>query len=171
MVCPRCVMAVENILTGEKIPFLSVRIGEAQLQGPLTAAQQSILDQRLTAIGFERIDDLKSRTISQIKTTISHYIAALSRQAVNINLSGYLTQQLHKDYGTLSRLFSEVEGVTIEHYAIGQKIEKVKELLVYDQLTLSQIAAQLDYSSVAHLSAQFKKQTGLTPSFYKKKRG
>jgi AraC-like DNA-binding protein len=124
------------------------------------------LKESLTGVGFELIDDKKSRTIEKIKNLIINLIH-YPEETQSLKYSEYLSRELHHDYSSLSRLFSEVEGITIEHYIITQKIEKVKELLTYDELSLSQIADVMEYSSVAHLSAQFKKTTGMTPTRFK----
>ena len=124
------------------------------------------MDKALVLLGFELIDDKKSRIIEKIKNIIIELVHHQNNDA-KTNLSDVLSSQLHHDYNYLSNLFSEIEGTTIEKYFIAQKIEKVKELLVYDELSLSEIAFRLNYSSVAYLSNQFKKVTGLTPSYYK----
>lgn len=166
MVCNRCISAVKSLLMELHIQCNSVQLGEVMLAKELTAKQTAILKERLVQLGFELLDDNKKKTIEQIKKLIIeqvHYEKTDGRY----NFSDMLSSSLHKDYSYLSKLFSEVEGTTIEKYFINQKIEKVKELLVYDELSLSEIAFQLGYSSVAHLSAQFKKHTGLTPSHFK----
>ncbi|WP_339740410.1 AraC family transcriptional regulator [uncultured Sunxiuqinia sp.] len=124
------------------------------------------LQLNLESIGFSIIDDKKSRTIDKIKNLIIDIVQNKNNQ-IKTNLSDYLTEHLLQDYGSLSKLFSEVEGITIEKYFINQKIEKVKELLMYDEMTLNEIAFLLNYSSVAHLSNQFKKVTGFSPSYFK----
>ena len=148
-----------------------VVLGEVQLKGDqLTKEQLEQLDERLIKKGFERIDDRKSRLIEAIKTKIIrliHHEESLDRK---LNWSTILSEELHLEYNYLSSLFSSVEGITLEHYIINQKIERAKEYLFYDELSLTQIADRLGYSSVAHLSAQFKKVTGLTPSELKKSR-
>ncbi|AYD48394.1 helix-turn-helix domain-containing protein [Arachidicoccus soli] len=166
MVCNRCIMVVQNELEKLGLDVKSIRLGEVILEEDLSGEKKMALDKTLTSLGFERIDDKKSRTIEQIKNIIInliHYQDNDSRK----NLSDLLSDKLHQDYHYLSNLFSEVEGVTIEKYFIAQKIEKVKELLVYDELSLSEIAFRLNYSSVAYLSNQFKKVTGLTPTHFK----
>lgn len=166
MVCNRCIMVVQNELEKLGLDVKSIRLGEVILEEDLSGEKKAALDKTLTSLGFERIDDKKSRTIEQIKNIIInliHYQDNDSRK----NLSDLLSDKLHQDYHYLSNLFSEVEGVTIEKYFIAQKIEKVKELLVYDELSLSEIAFRLNYSSVAYLSNQFKKVTGLTPTHFK----
>jgi AraC-like DNA-binding protein len=166
MVCARCVAAVEKILTEEKIAFDAVLLGEVTLKKSLSASQKETLGRKLRAAGFDLIDDRKTRIIENIKTSILDYTRNLP-QSASVKLSSYLSERLPYDYSYLSDLFSSVEGSTIEHFFIGQRIEKVKELLVYDQLSLSEIAYELGYSSVHHLSSQFKRITGLTPSHFK----
>lgn len=166
MVCNRCIMVVKNEL--EKLGFQPVNLilGEVELDRVINETEKSSINTHLQTLGFELIDHKKSKLIGQIKSLI---IALVHHQnsELKVNLSEFLSDKLHHDYTYLSNLFSEVEGTTIEKYFIAQKIEKVKELLVYDELTLSEIAFQLNYSSVAHLSNQFKKVTGLTPSYFK----
>ncbi|MBS1644898.1 MAG: helix-turn-helix transcriptional regulator [Bacteroidetes bacterium] len=166
MVCNRCILVVKQVLEAMKLQPLSVTLGELELSKALTDEEKNELNSRLMAVGFELIDDKKSRLIAQIKSLI---IELVHRQDsdLKINLSDFLSLKMHHDYSYLSGLFSEVEGTTIERYFIAQRIEKVKELLVYDELSLSEIAFRLNYSSVAHLSNQFKKTTGLTPSHFK----
>lgn len=166
MVCNRCIMVVENELRNLNLHPTSVTLGEVTLDKALEDKDKEKLRQKLESLGFELIDDKKSRLIEQIKTLIVQLIH-YSDENSKINLSDYLSDKLHHDYNYISNSFSEIEGTTIEKFFIAQKIERVKELLVYDELTLSQIADQLNYSSVAHLSTQFKKVTGLTPSHFK----
>ena len=136
------------------------------LEKELTADQKEQLHQALLDLGFEPIDSKKGRIIEKIKTVIINMVHH-SDHDEKTNLSDLLSKALHHDYNYLSNLFSEVEGITIEKYFIAQKIEKVKELLVYDELSLSEIALRMNYSSVAYLSNQFKKVTGLTPSHFR----
>ena len=166
MVCNRCILVVKNEL--EKLGFqtLSISLGEVELKNDLSETEKTSLDNHLKTFGFELIDDKKSRLIGQIKSTIIEIIHQ-NNSELKSNLSDYLSSKLHHDYTYLSNLFSEVEGTTIEKHFIAQKIEKVKELLVYDELSLSEIAYQMNYSSVGYLSNQFKKVTGLTPTHYK----
>ncbi len=166
MVCNRCIMVVKNEL--EKIGFepFNVRLGEVELSQELSASDKDRINKHLQTFGFKFIDDKRSRLIGQIKSSIIELVHQQNSK-LKTNLSEFLSSKLSHDYTYLSKLFSEVEGTTIEKYFIAQKIEKVKELLVYDELSLSQIAFQLNYSSVAHLSNQFKKVTGLTPSHFK----
>ncbi len=166
MVCSRCKMVVKAELEKLDLQPLTVALGEIEIKNKPTKETLHLLDTALQNLGFEIIDDRKSRIIEKIKNTIVELIHH-SDENIGVNLSEYLNQKVHYDYSYLSNLFSEVEGTTIEKYLIAQKIEKVKELLKYDELTLSQIADRLGYSSVAYLSNQFKKQTGLSPSFYK----
>ncbi|WP_240663458.1 AraC family transcriptional regulator [Mucilaginibacter limnophilus] len=166
MVCARCKMAVAAVLEKAGIKATSVELGEVEVQGEPSAQQIEKLSENLKTLGFEIIDDRKSKMIEKVKNAIVTLIHH-SEEQQNLNLSDYITQQVNYDYTYLSNLFSEVEGTTIEKYFIAQKIEKVKELLRYDELTLSEIAYKLGYSSVAYLSNQFKKQTGLTPTFFK----
>ena len=167
MVCERCILVVRQELDKLNIKHTSVTLGEVETAEEITEKQLLQLKTNLAIIGFELLDDNKHKIIEKIKTVIIeqiHYSDADDKH----NFSEILSQKLHKDYSYLSSLFSDVESVTIEKYIINQKIEKVKELLVYDELNLSEIAFKLGYSSVAHLSTQFKKVTGLTPSHFKK---
>jgi AraC-like DNA-binding protein len=166
MVCNRCIMVVKNEL--EKLGFqtLNIALGEVELTKDLTESEKISLATLLKSLGFELIDDKKSRIIEKIKLSIIEIIHQ-NNSELRLNLSDYLISNLHHDYTYLSNLFSEVEGTTIEKYFIAQRIEKVKELLVYDELSLSEIAHQMNYSSVGYLSNQFKKVTGLTPTFFK----
>jgi YesN/AraC family two-component response regulator len=159
-------MVIKAELENKGLRPLFFQLGEVEIEGDLSKDQLLQLDTSLKALGFELIDNKKSKTIEKIKTAIISLVHH-SSQNTNTSLSKFLVSQIHQDYHYLSNLFSEVEGTTIEKYYIAQRIEKAKELLVYDELTLSQIADQLGYSSVAYLSNQFKKITGLTPSFFK----
>ncbi len=166
MVCNRCIMAVKDEL--EKLGYLplTITLGEVQLANEMNNEEIQLFSQRMKTLGFEIIDDKKSRLITQIKSSIIEIVHHQDGD-LKSNLSDYLSQKLHHDYTYLSNLFSEAEGTTIEKYFIAQKIEKVKELLVYDELSLSEIANKMNYSSVAYLSNQFKKVTGLTPTYFK----
>ncbi len=168
MVCHRCVLAVEDILGVALIPFQKVSIGEIYLDAELTAQQKAMLEKELKKIGFELIDTQTGSLIEKIKQlVIKRARNEGDERDAKLKLSHYLSSALHKEYTYLSGLFSSVEGRTIENYFIEQRIEKAKELLIYGQLSLSQIAFDLEYSSVAHLSTQFKKITGLTASHFK----
>jgi len=166
MVCDRCKWVVKTELEKLGHQVMVVSLGEVELHDEPSAGQLEAIEQKLQEFGFELISDKSSVLIEQIKTLIIELVRHPSA-IENQNLSQYLSRQLHKDYSTLSKLFSEVSGITIEQYFILQKIEKVKELIVYDELNLTQIADELGYSSVAHLSNQFKKITGLTPRHFK----
>jgi len=168
MVCHRCVLAVEDILKKESIPFQKVNFGEIHLEQEISNEQKQNLSTGLTKVGFELIDNRSSALIEKIKQLIiTRARNEASEKDSKIKLSKYLTDKVNHEYTYLSSLFSSVEGRTIENYFIEQRIEKAKELLIYGELTLSQIAFDLEYSSTAHLSAQFKKITGLTPSYFK----
>lgn len=166
MVCPRCISAVERILKSEEIPFQKVELGEVNLTGPLTDQQRETLEKQLLALGFELIDNRKQVLVDKIKKTVMAYLDSLDEEGKK-KLSAVVSAELHHEYTYLSDLFSTVEGLTIEAYFIRLRIEKAKEWLVYDELTLSEIAWRLGYSSVQHLSNQFKKVTGLTPTHFK----
>jgi AraC family transcriptional regulator len=170
MVCNRCVMVVKNEFEKLGLKPSKVTLGEVELLETVSESQLSSIDSVLAPLGFERIDDRKARLIESIKKHVIqsvHYADEVNRK---FNWSAILADELHYEYNYLSNLFSSVEGITLEQYIIRQKIERVKELLFYDELNLSEIANKLGYSSVAHLSAQFKKVTGLTPSELKKSR-
>lgn len=166
MVCSRCKMIVKDELIKFGLHPNSVELGEVEITEGLNGQKKNQLNKVLQSFGFELIDDKKSRLIEKIKNTIVELVH-YSEDQLKTKFSEHISKKLHHDYNYLSNLFSEVEGTTIEKYFIAQKIEKVKELLKYDELSLSEIADRLGYSSVAYLSNQFKKQTGLTPSFYK----
>lgn len=166
MVCDRCIMVVQNELDKLALAAKSIQLGEVVLEKEISTEDKQTLASNLTTLGFELIDDKKSRMIEKIKNVIINLVHHQDSELKN-NLSDVLSTELQHDYNYLSNLFSEVEGTTIEKYFIAQKIERVKELLVYDELSLSEIAFQLNYSSVAYLSNQFKKVTGVTPSHFK----
>jgi AraC-like DNA-binding protein len=166
MVCNRCIAAVKALLHDLELAYTSVQLGEVTLQKAPAETELLRLKEGLSALGFELLDDSKRKLIEKIKTFIIEQVH-YSKDDERYNLSYLLSSRLQKDYSYLSHLFSEVEGTTIEKYLIYQKIEKAKELLVYNELPLSEIAFQLGYSSVAHLSTQFKKVTGLTPTHFK----
>ena len=166
MVCSRCEMAVRTVFEKMEIPILSIQLGEVGISENLDENQKQLLSENLKALGFELLDDKISKTIERIKNLIID-VVHYQNEKLKINLSSYIVGDLKQDYSALSNLFSETEGITIEHYFIAQKIEKVKELLIYNELSLSEIAFQLNYSSVAHLSNQFKKTTGITPTQFK----
>lgn len=167
MVCSRCKMVVESILENLGIATVAIELGEVELSYEMQEEQKDKLLKNLRFVGFDLIDDKKSRTIEKIKTIIIDLVQNKNND-LNSNLSDYILNQLHQDYNTLSNLFSEVENTTIEKYFINQKIEKVKELIIYDELSLSEIAYSLNYNSISHLSHQFKKVTGFSPTYFKK---
>lgn len=167
MVCDRCILVIRNVLDEMGITPYQIRLGEVNLgEQELTDDKLEIFDGRIKSLGFELISDKKSQLIEKIKKSIIELVQN-PNQVEKVKLSEYLSNRLFHDYTYLSNLFSSVESVTIEQYLINQKIEKAKELLVYDELTLTEIAYRLGYSSVAHLSRQFKKVTGQTPSEFK----
>ena len=166
MVCDRCIMVVQNELEKLGLDAKNIKLGEVILSKEITSLEKENLSKTLEPLGFEVSDDKKGRIIEKIKNIIIDLVHHQDSD-VKTNLSDVLSDKLHHDYNYLSNLFSEVEGTTIEKYFIAQKVEKVKELLVYDELSLSEIANRLNYSSVAYLSNQFKKVTGLTPSHFK----
>ena len=166
MVSNRCKMLVKSELEKLGIHCMKVDLGEVELMDKLTREQILELSEALIRSGLELMDDQKAILIEKIKTIIIESIH-YADEPIKINFSRYLSEKLNHDYTYLANLFSEVTGTTIEQYVIHHKIERVKELLIYDELSLTEISYKLNYSSVAHLSNQFKKITGLTPSYYK----
>lgn len=169
MVCNRCIMAVEHVLTRLHLTPLYVELGKVVVQEEPSAELRARLRTELEALGFELLDDRRMQLIEQVRTAVVELVH-YRNNGLRVNLSDYLAEHLHHDYSALSKLFSEVTGTTIEKYFIAQKIERVKELLVYDELSLGEIADLLNYSSTAHLSAQFKSVTGMTPSRFKQEK-
>lgn len=167
MVCDRCIMVVRQHLDTLGLPYKNIQLGQLELAEEASTAQLQALEDKLAGDGFELLDDKKSKIVERIKTAIISLVHGKEAEESNLKLSAMLEQKLGMDYHYLSTLFSSVEGITIEKYAILQRIEKVKELLMYDEKNLSEIAWELGYSSVQHLSQQFKKVTGLTPSHFK----
>jgi AraC family transcriptional regulator len=167
MVCNRCVMVVKQIFTSEGAAIRDVALGRVELADEPSADQMERIEEKLEAVGFEILTSQKKKTIEKIKTTISETLQG-DLSGLNLNFSEILSSALHKEYSYLSKLFSEAEGITIEKYIIDQKIERVKELLAYGDDNVNEIAFEMGYSSVAHLSAQFKKVTGFTPSEFRK---
>jgi YesN/AraC family two-component response regulator len=159
-------MVVKDELTKLGLPYSSVELGEAEIMEGITPDQREALRAALLKYGLELMDDKKSVLIQKIKTLIIELVH-YTEEPLSVNLSTYLAEKLNYDYTYLANLFSEVQGTTIEKFLISHKIERVKELLVYNELTLTAIAYKLHYSSVAHLCTQFKKVTGLTPSHFK----
>jgi len=166
MVCNRCKMVVKAELEKLGLHPLSVELGEVKLAEKLTEKQKLQIDNCFAELGFELLDDRKSRIVEKVKNIIVQLVHHAT-EPLKTNLSDHIVEQLNLDYSYISNLFTQVEGTTIEQYLISQKIERVKELLIYDEYSLGEIAFQLNYSSVAHLSRQFKKVTGLTPSYFK----
>jgi AraC-like DNA-binding protein len=166
MVSLRCKMIVKSELENMGLHFTTVELGEVEIKKELSAKEQSQLKTALLRFGFELMEDKKSILIEKIKNIIIEMIH-YSDEPPKTNFSNFLCEKLNYDYSYISHLFSEVKGITIEKYIIAHKIERAKELLIYNELTLTEIALSLHYSSVAHLSNQFKKVTGLTPSFFK----
>jgi AraC-like DNA-binding protein len=160
-------MVVKQAFEQEGLHPLQVKLGEVELDKKPASATLENIKTRLAAVGFEILDDQKQKTIEQIRNVIQQLIES-GELDENHKFSELLSNALQKDYASLSKLFSEVEGITIEKYVIQQKIEKVKELMIYDELPLNEISFRLGYSSVAHLSAQFKKVTGFSPSEFRK---
>ena len=167
MVSIRCKMLVKTELDKLGIPYKTVELGEADIEEDISTEKWNELNTALKRSGIELMDDKKSILIEKIKNVIVELVH-YSEERLEINFSDYLSQKLNHDYTYLANLFSESQGITIEHFHILHKIERVKELLIYDELNITEIAWKLDYSSVGHLSNQFKKITGLTPSFFKK---
>lgn len=166
MVSKRCKMVVQAALDNLKVQYSDVDLGEVEVLGPITDEQRDQVKIALLKSGLELMDDKKFILVEKIKKIVIEMVHYADELPKTKN-SNYISNKLGYDYTYLANLFSEVTGGTIEHYIIAHKIEHVKELLLYDEYTLTQIANKLNYSSVAHLSNQFKKITGLTPSFYK----
>lgn len=166
MVCDRCKWVVKTEI--EKLGFKAnvIDLGEIELETDIEPNQKNQIKEALEKFGFEVIDDKKSRIIEKIKALLID-VTQNKNADLSKNLSLYIAENLNQDYSKLSNLFSEVEGISIEKYFINLKIEKAKELIMYDELSLSEIADMLNYSNVAHLSNQFKKVTGFTPSYFK----
>lgn len=167
MVCPRCIDSVRGIFDGLKISITNIQLGEVDLKHELSSQQKLELSDKLKEKGFELLEDQKSKTIDAIKSIIIDQVHH-TKESLVVNFSTLLSDKLNQEYTSLSKLFSSIEGITIERFVLKQKIEKVKELIFYKELTLSEISFQMGYSSVAHLSSQFKKETGMSPSEFKK---
>lgn len=167
MVCSRCVQVVETILQEQKLAYQSVQMGEAMLKAPASSEETSGLKKALEKEGFQLLDNERAQLIEKVKNIIIQLVHGQERVTMPVKLSITLEEKMGVDYTYLSSLFSETEGITIEKYLIAQRVERAKELLAYDELSLGQIADKLGYSSTAHLSAQFKKVSGMTPSKFK----
>jgi len=167
MVCPRCIESVKQAFQDLEIEVIDIQLGAVSTTQKINPTQKKLLQSKLVERGFELLDDKNTKLINEIKSIIINEIH-YQKETSLFNFSDLLSTKLKYDYAYLSRLFSGVEGRTIERFILAQKIEKVKELLTYDELTLSEIAFQMNYSSTAHLSTQFKKITGMSPSAFKK---
>lgn len=168
MVCPRCITVVKEELEKLEVKIISIELGEVITEQPKTELPLEQISEVLNKNGFEFIHDARVKIIENIKKEIISVIYEYdSEDLENLNFSNHLSQNIRKDYTYLSSLFSKTEGITIEHYIIMQKIERAKELLKYGELTFSEIAYKLGYSSVQHLSRQFKQVTGMTSSQFK----
>jgi YesN/AraC family two-component response regulator len=167
MVCPRCIETVGGIFHDLNIEISKIQLGEVSISKSINAEKEILLKDRLLEKGFELLEDNKSRLIGNIKSIIIDQIH-YSKEPIHVNFSFLLSEKLEHDYSYLSRLFSMVEGKTIEKFILAQKIERAKELIFYNELTVSEIAFQMNYSSAAHLSSQFKRETGMTPTEFKK---
>ena len=164
MVCPRCIIAVKNILESEGVTVKSISLGDTEIEEELTDEGRLSVARKLQNMGFELLDDPRSQLVEQIRIAVQQWVRMNEERP---KLSDYLANNLKKDYSTLSKLFSEVRGITIEKFAIIHRIEYAKELLCYSQLSTSEIAYKLGYSSPAHLSSQFKQVTGMTPKDFR----
>lgn len=167
MVCDRCIMVVRNEMDKLHIAYKNIQLGQVELEEEPSAATLEQFRDKLALDGFEMLDDKKSKIVERIKNIIISLIHGKDADEFNLKLSVMLQEKTGMDYHYLSTLFSSVEGITIEKYTILQRTEKVKELLMYDEKSLSEIAYEMGYSSVQHLSQQFKKNTGLTPSHFR----
>lgn len=166
MVSNRCKIAVSDALKKLKLHFIVVDLGEVDIMENITDEQRALLKMELYDSGLELMDDKRAMLIEKIKNVIVEMVHH-SEEAIKVNFSDYLSEKLNHDYTYLANLFSEVQGTTIEQFIIGHKIERIKELIIYGELNITEIAWKMNYSSVAHLSNQFKKVTGLSPSHFK----
>ena len=167
MVCQRCIETVEDVISEKGFTVQSIKLGEVEINSEPSANQLEELSNALKRRGFELLPDKKSIIIGQVKSEIIRLVHHSENEILNVNLSEHLARLIGADYSSISNLFSTSEGLTIEKYTILQKIEKVKELLSYGELTASEIAFKMGYSSAAHLSSQFKKETGMTPGQFR----
>jgi len=166
MVCPRCILTVESVLNDFGLEIIHIELGEVEVREKPNQTQLKELKEKLYSFGFELLEDHASKVITKIKSILIdsiHY----NNNIEKVNYSILLSDNLNQEYSSLSKLFSSVEGITIEKFVVKQKIERVKELIIYNELPLKEIAFGLNYSSVAYLSNQFKKETGMTPSQFK----
>lgn len=167
MVCPRCIETVEQVLSEKGFKVQSIKLGEAVIDVEPSQNQLEDIEISLRKRGFQLLSDKKSKIINQVKAEIINLIHHNHNEILHVNLSEHLSKLIGADYSAISNLFSFSEGITIEKFTILQKIEKIKELLSYGELTVNEIALELGYSSSAHLSSQFKKETGMTTGQYK----
>ncbi len=167
MVSNRCKMAVKEELKKLGLHFIVVELGEVEIMEKISAEQRALLQEGLVNSGLELMDDRRSVLIERIKNVIIEMVHHTDEE-IRVNFSHYLSEKLNHDYTYLANLFSEVQGTTIEQFIIAHKIERIKELIIYGELNITEIAWKMSYSSVAHLSNQFKKMTGLSPSHFKK---
>lgn len=166
MVCQRCVISVEAILKGLEIPFHKVALGEVETATDLSYTQLTLLQEELQKVGFDLVESRVRKIVEDVKRNVREYLSQDVPQ--RLNLSAFLTERIPYEYSYLSDLFSSMEAVTIERFLIDQRIEKVKELIIHDQLSLTEIADKTGFSSIYHLSGQFKKITGLTPTQFRR---
>lgn len=166
MVSNRCKMVVKEVLKELDLHFIIVDLGEVEVMEELNSNQREQLKSALLESGLELMDDKRAVLIEKIKNTIIEMVH-YSEEFIKVNFSSYLSEKLNYDYTYMANLFSEVQGTTIEQFVISHKVERIKELLIYDELNITEIAWKMNYSSVAHLSNQFKKVTGLSPSHFK----
>jgi len=170
MVSNRCKIAVKDVLKNLGIHYIMVDLGEVEIMEDLSAGQKEEVRIGLRSSGLELMDDKRAVLIEKVKNIIIDMVHH-SDESIRTNFSSYLSQKLDYDYTYLANLFSEVQGTTIEHFIISHKIERIKELMIYDELNITEIAYKMNYSSVAHLSNQFKKVTGLSSTHFKKVKG
>ena len=166
MVCNRCIMVVQQLLEEMNISYEAVSLGEIDID-TIENHKYNDFSDRLLSIGFEILNDKEQKIIEKIKVSLNSLINDREKIETGVKLSEFISNKLHYDYNYVSSIFSSNQGITIEKYFIQLKIERAKELLIYNEFTLSEISFALGYSSVAHLSTQFKKTTGLTPSYFK----
>ena len=166
MVSNRCKIAVKEVLKKLGLHFIVVDLGEVEIMENITEAQREQVRVALRFSGLELMDDKKAMLIEKIKTVIIEMVHH-SNEIIKVNFSDYLSEKMNHDYTYLSNLFSEVQGTTIEQFIISHKTERIKELIIYGELNITEIAWKMGYSSVAHLSSQFNKVTGLSPSHFK----
>lgn len=167
MVCHRCIYAVQQIFEHHNITISQIKLGEVHTKENLAHTTLLTIEQHLNKIGFEIIEDQSLQLVEQIKIALIQEISQ-ENIAEDFSLSRFISSHFHRDYSALSKLFSQIENTTLEHFFIAQKIEKAKELLIYNQLTLTEISIKLGYKTVQHLSSQFKNSTGFSPTEFKK---